>query len=120
MKTAFYILFISFFRFGINICSVCERSLSVRPFCCYDIQEEEILKKNNNLSAGLKECISHLQPCCISLFCLLIKPFYTDVFYLHSLWNYLHKLWSYLPRLWSLLQRLAEIKHTGRKPLIIR
>ncbi|EEZ20107.1 hypothetical protein HMPREF0105_3497 [Bacteroides sp. 3_1_33FAA] len=72
------------------------------------------------MSAGLKECISHLQPCCISLFCLLIKPFYTDVFYLHSLWNYLHKLWSYLPRLWSLLQRLAEIKHTGRKPLIIR
>ena len=44
---------------------------------------------------------------------LLHKPFYTDVFYLHSLWSYLHKLWSYLPR-------LAEIKQAGRKPLTIR
>ena len=25
---------------------------------------------------------------------LLHKPFYTDVFYLPSLWSYLHKLWS--------------------------
>ena len=39
--------------------------------------------------------------CCINLFSFQIKPFYTDVFYLHSLWSYLHKLWSYLPRLWS-------------------
>jgi hypothetical protein len=44
---------------------------------------------------------------------LLHKPFYTDVFYLHS-------LWSYLPRLWSQLQRLVEIKQAGRKPLTIR
>ena len=51
---------------------------------------------------------------------LLHKPFYTDVFYLHSLWSYLHQLWSYLPRLWSQLQRLAEIKQAGRKPLTIR
>ena len=29
-----------------------------------------------------------------SLFSSLIKPFYTDVFYLPSLWSYLHKLWS--------------------------
>jgi hypothetical protein len=45
---------------------VCERSLSVRFFCCCDIQEEEI-RKNNNPSAGLKECISHPA--------LLPKPF---------------------------------------------
>ena len=43
-----------------------ERSLSVRFFCCCDIQEEEI-RKNNNPSAGLKECISHPA--------LLPKPF---------------------------------------------
>ena len=60
------------------------------------------------------------QPYCISFFYVQIKPFYTDVFYLHSLWSYLHKLWSYLPRLWSLLQRLAEIEQTGRKPLTIQ
>ena len=60
------------------------------------------------------------QSYCISFFYLQIKPFYMDVFYLHSLWSYLHKLWSYLPRLWSQLQRLAEIKQAGRKPLTIR
>ena len=53
------------------------------------------------------------QSYCISFFYLQIKPFYMDVFYLHS-------LWSYLPRLWSQLQRLAEIKQAGRKPLTIR
>ena len=44
--------------------------------------------------------------CCINLFSFQIKPFYTDVFYLHSLWSY--------------LQRLAEIEQTGRKPLTIQ
>ena len=39
MKAVFIVPFISFFRLGINICSVCERSLSVRFFCCCDIQE---------------------------------------------------------------------------------
>ncbi len=32
-----------------------------------------------------------IRPCCISLFSFQVKPFYTDVFYLHSLWSYLHK-----------------------------
>ena len=71
--------------------------------------------------------VYHITAYCISFFFLQIKPFYTDVFYLHSLWSYLHKLWSYLhklwsylPRLWSQLQRLAEIKQAGRKPLTIR
>ena len=31
------------------------------------------------------------QSYCISFFYLQIKPFYMDVFYLHSLWSYLHK-----------------------------
>ena len=53
------------------------------------------------------------QSYCISFFYLQIKPFYTDVFYLHSLWSYLHKLWSYL-------QRLAEIEQTGKNPLTIQ
>ncbi len=35
-----------------------------------------------------------IRRCYISLFSSLIKPFYTDVFYLPSLWSYLHKLWS--------------------------
>ena len=64
--------------------------------------------------------VYHITAYCISFFFLQIKPFYTDVFYLHSLWSYLHKLWSYLPRLWSQLQRLVEIKQAGRKPLTIR
>ena len=64
--------------------------------------------------------VYHSLPYSISLFFLQVKPFYTDMFYLHSLWSYLHKLWSYLPRLWSQLQRLAEIKQAGRKPLTIR
>lgn len=46
------------------------------------------------------------QSYCISFFYLQIKPFYMDVFYLHSLWNY--------------LPRLAEIEQTGRKPLTIQ
>ncbi|EEZ22583.1 hypothetical protein HMPREF0105_1780 [Bacteroides sp. 3_1_33FAA] len=45
--------------------------------------------------------VYHSLPYSISLFFLQVKPFYTDMFYLHSLWSYLHKLWSYLPRLWS-------------------
>ena len=53
------------------------------------------------------------QSYCISFFYLQIKPFYMDVFYLHSLWSYLHKLWSYLPR-------LAEIEQTGKNPLTIQ
>ncbi len=53
------------------------------------------------------------QSYCISFFYLQIKPFYMDVFYLHSLWSYLHKLWSYL-------QRLAEIEQTGKNPLTIQ
>ena len=64
--------------------------------------------------------VYHSLPYSISLFFLQVKPFYTDMFYLHSLWSYLHKLWSYLPRLWSQLQRLAEIKQAGRKPLTIQ
>ena len=61
-----------------------------------------------------------IRPCCISLFSFQVKPFYTDVFYLHSPWSYLHKLWSYLHKLWSYLQRLAEIEQAGRKPLTIQ
>ena len=61
-----------------------------------------------------------IRPCCISLFSFQVKPFYTDVFYLHSPWSYLHKLWSYLQKLWSYLQRLAEIEQAGRKPLTIQ
>ena len=57
--------------------------------------------------------VYHSLPYSISLFFLQVKPFYTDMFYLHSLWSYLHKLWSYL-------QRLAEIKQAGRKALTIR
>ena len=38
--------------------------------------------------------VYHITAYCISFFFLQIKPFYTDVFYLHSLWSYLHKLWS--------------------------
>ena len=53
------------------------------------------------------------QSYCVSFFYLQIKPFYMDVFYLHSLWSYLHKLWSYL-------QRLAEIEQTGKNPLTIQ
>ena len=64
--------------------------------------------------------VYHITAYCISFFFLQIKPFYTDVFYLHSLWSYLHKLWSYLPRLWSQLQRLAEIEQTGKNPLTIQ
>nr|WP_234214402.1 hypothetical protein [Phocaeicola vulgatus] len=30
----------------------------------------------------------------------MIKPFYTDVFYLPSLWSYLHSLGSQLQSLW--------------------
>jgi len=50
--------------------------------------------------------VYHSLPYSISLFFLQVKPFYTDMFYLHS-------LWSYLPR-------LAEIKQAGRKALTIR
>ncbi len=45
------------------------------------------------LEAAYNNNILH-PSCCINLFSSLIKPFYTDVFYLHSLWSYLHKLWS--------------------------
>ena len=31
-----------------------------------------------------------IHPCCISLFSFQVKPFYTDVFYLHSPVSYTH------------------------------
>ena len=46
------------------------------------------------LETACNNNISHPCRCYISLFSSLIKPFYTDVFYLPSLWSYLHKLWS--------------------------
>ena len=52
----------------------------------HEVQRTGRDEKSNNPLTELNEC--SYPPYCISLFYLQIKPFYTDIFYLHSLWSY--------------------------------
>ena len=63
-----------------------------QSFRHHEIQRAGRAERSNNPLTELNEC--SYPPYCISLFYLQIKPFYTDIFYLHSLWSYLPRLWS--------------------------